>query len=148
MSFASNQADRIHNRIRSLTYSADTPELACRALDIDVINVYMPDTTYGQSVISNRCKTIFVDQEIEYGFRSFVIFHELGHCMMHLNESTPFMRSSMVGGWIPRIEREANEFSLRYLLDGLEPDTIRAMSKSQIVDYLGVPQSYTRFVVY
>ncbi|WP_125703769.1 ImmA/IrrE family metallo-endopeptidase [Lacticaseibacillus daqingensis] len=149
MSYATDRADATYRRVqRSRIWESAEPADACRALDIDVVPHELPDGMYGQSIMSNRCATIFLADAIDDPFRQYVLSHELGHCVMHPTESTPFMRRSMHGGFIPTIEREANEFAFRYLLKQLDHETLLRMSRTDILDYFGVPQEYERFIIY
>lgn len=147
MSYATDKADAIYRRVSKQTNFAYDPVCAARVLDIAITSVMMPDGMFGQSIISNRCASIFISNAIEDGFRRYVLCHELGHCVMHRSESTPFMRSQMHGGFVPTIEREANEFAFRYLFKQLDPDELSLMSRPDILNYFGVPQDYERFIV-
>jgi Zn-dependent peptidase ImmA (M78 family) len=147
MSWATDKADTLYRRVLKSTNFAYDPRRACDELDIDVVLAPMPDGMYGQSIISNRNATIFLNDAISDAFRKYVLCHELGHCVMHRSESTPFMRSQMHGGFVPTIEREANEFALRYLLKQLDPEELEHMSRQDILGYFGVPQDYERFII-
>ncbi len=147
MSWATDQADALYKRVLKSTNCAYSLERACHELDIDIVSMPMPAGMYGQSIISNRNATIFISDQIHDAFRKYVIAHELGHCWMHKKESTPFMRESMHGGFVPQIEREANQFAFRYLLKQLDPDELLQMSKFDILKYFGVPEEYERFIV-
>ena len=148
MSYATDRADQLYRQVSRQTNFAYDPMRACKARDIAVTSVYMPHGMFGQSIISNRCASIFINQGIASdAFRRYVLSHELGHCIMHRGESTPFMRETMNGGFIPTIEREANEFAFRYLFKQLDDDDLYRMSLSDITEYFGVPEEYQRFII-
>ncbi|EKQ29556.1 hypothetical protein LCALPC37_1250 [Lacticaseibacillus paracasei] len=52
----------------------------------------------------------------------------------------------MIGGWIPRIEREANQFAVRYMVDILKAQDIEITTTYGILQYFNLPESFDRFV--
>ncbi len=70
--------------------------------------------------------------------------HELGHALLHKGVNTPFLRNVTTGTFIPRIEKEANQFAFKLLLNNFAND--EAMTKYQIPDTLSLPDEMERFI--
>lgn len=143
---ATEFADQTFKYTANVTGHPNDPYSVCCAYDFDVKHIFMPDSTLGLSVRSNRCATIFLNNSLDDVHELLVLFHEIGHCRMHKDESTPFMRSIMLGGWIPQIEREANEFAVRYMVDILRDQDIELPTSYAVLQYFGLPESFARFV--
>lgn len=147
MSYASDVADQTFKRTADVAIDSTDPFSICKTYDYGVKRVTMPNSTMGLSVRTNRCATIFLSDNLTDSQKLLVLLHEVGHCRMHKNDSTPFMRSMMVGGWIPRIEREANEFAVRYMVDILKAQDIEITTTYGILQYFDLPESFNRFVL-
>lgn len=146
MSYATDAADELFKKMSRALFNPFNPYQICDYFDYSVLHRYMPEKILGQTIQSNRIATIFLNQGLNENTENTVLFHEIGHCRMHKDENTPFMQSMMYGGWIPQIEREANEFAVRYLIKQLEIDEYNPLTIPDIVQQLGLPESFGRFV--
>lgn len=146
MSYATDAADRLFKKMSRAIANPFNPFRICDYFDYTVLYRYMPESTLGQAIQSNREATIFLNHGLNEPTEQIVLFHELGHCRMHKDENTPFMRSMMIGGWIPQIEREANEFAVRYMMKQLEIDIYNPLTVPDVLQQLGLPDSFSRFI--
>lgn len=106
----------------------------------------LDDDTWGFTTSHCRVRTININNKLTYESQLFVIAHELGHCLLHKGFSTPFMRNAMAGSYIPKIEKEANQFAFKLLTSTLDISELQYMNKYNILDYLGLPYEMERFI--
>jgi Zn-dependent peptidase ImmA (M78 family) len=125
-------------------FGTSNPVELCKQCDYAIVPASLPEGTLGQTVRSNRCATIFVDIKLPSTTQLFVIAHELGHCRLHKDYDTPFMREHMNGGYIPEIEREANEFAFKLLLSELDDGD--QYNKYDMPNYFGLPDYMARYI--
>ena len=75
--------------------------------------------------------------------RDFVIAHELGHAVLHVEEATTFFNPLLNKG---KLENEANYFAVRLLHRDLEiEDGIE--TKSQLAIRLGIKEDYIKYII-
>lgn len=111
--------------------------------DYELRYVEMPEDTWGCMVRSNRCCTIFVSITLPEHIQKFVVAHELGHSRLHKGHSTPFYRN-VASASISKKEKQANVFALNLLTRDIEG--IEHMTNYEILDYLGLPYDFERFL--
>lgn len=122
-----------HNPIRL------AKQIGCKILYSD-----LDSDTWGFTVNNNRCNTIVVNQYLNPEIRNFTIAHELGHVRLHKGISTPFLRKVVRGSFIPKIEKEANEFAFKVLCKDI--DDLNNLTKYEILDHLGLSYEMERFL--
>ena len=96
------------------------------------------ENTLGYFSNYKRIKIIYINQDLTELEQQFVCAHELGHCILHPEVNTPFLKKNTLFS-ISKIEREANEFAIELLL----PDSLlydhQDISLSQIAVICGIP---------
>ena len=99
---------------------------------------------YGFYTKLYRKKLIFINNNLSQARRVFTCAHELGHAILHPNESTPKLsRQSLTSSL--KIEREANEFATHFLIDGSHQEYY-IDTKQGILNYYGLPEEMERFI--
>lgn len=116
----------------------------CEFLDIDIMNVYLGDETYGMSQVNKRVKMIHINTLTPKNLREFVIAHELGHILMHPDFNTPFLKVGTIGV-VNKIEREANEFATALLLKKLDLDDYDSLTVQQTNAICSIPKEMTYY---
>lgn len=111
---------------------------------IDILVTPLDSETCGLTVRNNRFSTIILNECIEENLRDYTLCHELGHCILHRQASTPFMRSVSTSSTIMRMEAEAHRFAFKLL--NRQYTELSHMSKESIVEYFGLPYHFIRFM--
>lgn len=62
-----------------------------------------------------RTKQIHINRNIPYHLQKFTAAHELGHAILHPNESTPFLKNCTLQV-VDKLEIEANKFAVELLI--------------------------------
>lgn len=113
-------------------------ELSIHVLEHDL------DEIYGYYGKIHNSRFIVLNQRLNENFKRFTCAHELGHALLHPDELTPKLtRKTMVSNL--KIEREANEFATKLLIDGSHKD-YNIRSKYQLLDFYGIPHEMERFI--
>ena len=102
------------------------------------------DEIYGYYGKIHDSRFIVLNYTLKDEFKKFTCAHELGHALLHPYELTPklsriTMRSNL------KIEREANEFATKLLIDGSHEE-YNIRSKFQLLDYYGIPHEMERYI--
>lgn len=111
---------------------------------IDILTVPLDDLTCGLTVRNNRYSTIILNETIAENLQEYTLCHELGHCVLHKQASTPFMRSVSVSSSIMRMEAEAHRFAFELL--NRQYAELSLMSQEAIAEYFGLPHHFVRFM--
>lgn len=109
-----------------------------------ILHTELDDEMLGFTVSNNRCNTIVIHNNLEEHIQDFVILHELGHALLHKGISTPFFKRIKGNNYIPKIEREANEFAFAILCMDIE--NVDSMTSYEKLDFLGLPYDLERFI--
>ena len=112
--------------------------------DISILYIDLDIESYGMTICSNRCKTIIINSRIPDRLQEFTIAHELGHCFLHNELSTPFMRRSCAYSTISKLEAEAHQFAF-ILLSKVHPEMC-LMNKYTVIEYFCLPAFMERFM--
>ncbi|MFC6464988.1 ImmA/IrrE family metallo-endopeptidase [Marinilactibacillus sp. GCM10026970] len=92
----------------------------------------------------SRIKFIHINNSLQKNIENFVCAHELGHALIHPNENTPQLsKATLKSEWT--VEREANEFATKLLIDGSHEE-YEIRGKYDILDYYGLPYEMERFI--
>ena len=71
-------------------------------------------TIRGFFVQKNKIKQIFINYNLPYHVRKFVLSHEIGHSIMHPNDNTMFLQNTFFSTEKPEIE--ANKFAIELVM--------------------------------
>ena len=136
----------IHDEIKKLYKKFDTynPYEIAKMKDIDILTIDLDIESYGMTVSNSRCRTIIINGNIHPKLQEFTVAHELGHCVLHRELSTPFMRRTCAYSTISKLEAEAHRFAFT-LLSKQYPG-MRSMNKYQVIDLFNLPQFMERFM--
>lgn len=99
---------------------------------------------YGYYSKLSRIQIIHINNRLSDDYKLATCAHELGHSICHPNENTPFLSKTTIVSEL-KIEKEANYFATKLIIDGTHND-IGLISKFDILDYYGLPESFERFV--
>lgn len=123
--------------------NSSDPFKIAEELDIHILGHEL-DEIYGYYCKIHDSKFIVLNKDLSTNDRVFTCAHELGHALLHPDAHTPMLtRKSMTSNL--KIEREANEFATRLLIDGSDKE-FHIVSKYKLLDFYGIPHEMERFV--
>lgn len=136
----------INKKIKQLhnTYNTYDVTKIANKLNIDILYTELDIECFGITVSNNRCKTIIINNNIHPNLQEFTLAHELGHCVLHNQLSTPFMRKTCSFAAISKLEAEAHRFAFAILSKRYEE--ILEMTPNQVTDYFQLPGYMTAFM--
>ena len=107
-------------------------------LDISIeYQNFKAKTLDSRLIIHNSQGFIFIRNDLDYSYENFLIAHELGHYILHYDENISFHFLRRV--YKTRLEREANEFAYRLLLN----DELNNIKEIENIEFLvkekGIP---------
>ena len=111
-------------------------------LNIEVIETDLGSKTLGMYRTIKRNKFIFLNNNLGYIEKKFILAHELGHAVLHSSINCFFLENNSF--FVKnKIEREANEFSAELLIDDIELKELLCSSytTAQIAALMEVPES-------
>lgn len=111
-------------------------------LNIEVIETDLGSKTLGMYRTIKRNKFIFLNNNLGYIEKKFILAHELGHAVLHSSVNCFFLENNSF--FVKnKIEREANEFSAELLIDDIELKDLLCSSytTAQIAALMEVPES-------
>lgn len=111
-------------------------------LNIEVIETDLGSKTLGMYRTIKRNKFIFLNNNLGYIEKKFILAHELGHAVLHSSINCFFLENNSF--FVKnKIEREANEFSAELLIDDVELKDLLCSSytTAQIAALMEVPES-------
>ncbi|NQE01814.1 ImmA/IrrE family metallo-endopeptidase [Enterococcus gallinarum] len=132
---------KIYDLVR--THETRNPFRIARELGVIVLFENLGDI-YGYYSKHKRIKFIHINENLTEDDKLVTCAHELAHSICHPNENTPFLSKSTIVSEL-KIEKEANYFATRLIVDGTHND-IELISKFEILDYYGLPESFERFL--
>lgn len=132
--------DRVYKRVGSYD-----PVKIAKAYDFTVLDTYLDCNTLGTRVTSNRMTTIILNIEMPEWERPRVLLHEIKHCLVDQESSTPFMRRNQLDNSISKIEAEAYYFAVQALIRDYS-DEFEGMTKYQIAAALGLDDNWAQFI--
>lgn len=92
----------------------------------------------------SRIKFIHINNRLSKNIENFVCAHELGHALLHPKQNTPQLsKITLKSEWI--VEREANEFATKLLIDGSHEE-YELTSIFEVLNYYGLPYQMERFL--
>lgn len=114
---------------------------------IDFLNIEIIETDLGSKALGmyrtiKRNKFIFLNNNLDYIEKKFILAHELGHAVLHSSVNCFFLENNSF--FVKnKIEREANEFSAELLIDDVELKDLLCSSytTAQIAALMEVPES-------
>ncbi len=111
-------------------------------LNIEIIETDLGIKTLGMYRTIKRNKFIFLNNNLDYIEKKFILAHELGHAVLHSSVNCFFLENNSF--FVKnKIEREANEFSAELLIDDVELKDLLCSSytTAQIAALIEVPES-------
>lgn len=111
-------------------------------LNIEVIETDLGSKTLGMYRTIKRNKFIFLNNNLDYIEKKFILAHELGHAFLHSSINCFFLENNSF--FVKnKIEREANEFSAELLIDDVELKDLlcNSYTTAQIAALMEVPES-------
>lgn len=111
-------------------------------LNIEIIETDLGIKTLGMYRTIKRNKFIFLNNNLDYIEKKFILAHELGHAVLHSSVNCFFLENNSF--FVKnKIEREANEFSAELLIDDIELKDLLCSSytTAQIAALMEVPES-------
>lgn len=111
-------------------------------LNIEIIETDLGIKTLGMYRTIKRNKFIFLNNNLDYIEKKFILAHELGHAVLHSSVNCFFLENNSF--FVKnKIEREANEFSAELLIDDVELKDLLCSSytTAQIAALMEVPES-------
>lgn len=109
-----------------------------------ILNIEPLGNIFGYYNTVNRIQFIHINEELDERMRHFTCAHELGHALLHRTANTPKLSAITIVSEL-KIEKEANEFATKLLIDGSH-DFYDFNSKFEILDYYGIPHEMERFI--
>lgn len=136
--------DWIDKEIKNIVerYKSTDPEEILKGKDIDIIPFEL-GSCWAYKITDRRCTVILINQNLQQGYRRFILAHELGHVVLHKTENTTFYLKNNIGN-VPKIEREANEFATKLLL--LDYKTKEDDTTYSVLRENGIPYENERFL--
>ena len=111
-------------------------------LNIEVIETDLESKTLGMYRTIKRNKFIFLNNNLDYIEKKFILAHELGHAVLHSSVNCFFLENNSF--FVKnKIEKEANQFSAELLIDDVELKNLLCSSytTAQIAALMEVPES-------
>lgn len=136
-----------HARVKHLIqkYGTHNPEKLATELGITVIKKSFRCTMGFFKKTLGR-KFIIVNSNLDETTQQIVIAHELGHALLHSNNSTVYIHEYTL---FPRgrVEIEANKFAAELLIDEKEIDNqlLKDMTVDQLACYYEVPRQLVEY---
>lgn len=130
----------INGKIEALFYEFETSNVKEIADHLDVSIQYQDfkaKTLDSRLMIVDSKGYIFVRNDLDCAYENFLIAHELGHYVLHFDKDISFNFLRRV--YKTRLEREANEFAIRLLMQD-ELHNIKELENIEfIVKEKGIP---------
>ena len=130
----------INSKIEALFYEFKTSNVKEIADHLDVSIQYQDfkaKTLDSRLMIVDSKGYIFVRNDLDCAYENFLIAHELGHYVLHFDKDISFNFLRRV--YKTRLEREANEFAIRLLMQD-ELHNIKELENIEfIVKEKGIP---------
>lgn len=79
---------------------------------------------------------IFIRDDLSCNFEKFILAHELGHAIMHVDFTTAAFNNLINEG---KLEKQANYFAFKLLDINIEKDNFEQLTIDQISNYLEIP---------
>ena len=111
-------------------------------LNIEVIETDLGSKTLGMYRTIKRNKFIFLNNNLDYIEKKFILAHELGHAVLHSSVNCFFLENNSF--FVKnKIEKEANQFSAELLIDDVELKDLLCSSytTAQIAAIMEVPEN-------
>lgn len=135
----------INKVIGDLKYKFNTtdPFKLVDCLDITLIDTPLGEV-WGMYKYIKRNKTIFLNSELSYHEKRFVLAHEIGHAILH-TKSSCFFSNSFNNNL--KKEYQANMFAANLLIDIDDADTfyLKEFSIDQLASYYNVTTDLIKF---
>ena len=79
---------------------------------------------------------IFIRNDLSYNFEKFILAHELGHAIMHIDFQTAAFNNLINEG---KLEKQANYFAFKLLNINIDKNDFEQLTVEQISNYLEIP---------
>lgn len=95
-------------------YKTNSPYEIAKALGIEIHKCELGQI-HGYYYKAYRIKQIYLNCNLESHQEKFVLYHELGHALIHPNANTPFLKANTYLS-VDKMEIEANAFAMHGLI--------------------------------
>lgn len=118
-------------------------EIVIIKLSCDNILLQGNEAIYSRSYLDKEC--VFIRENFDLHYERFILAHELSHALLHTDINTAAFNNRLIN--IDKIEKQANYFAIRLLIDEGDMDYVylAGMSIEQISSYLGVPKDFIKY---
>lgn len=116
-------------------YKTTSPYELAKALGIEIHRCELGQI-HGYYYKAYRVKQIFLNCNLDKHQEKFVLYHELGHSMMHPNANTPFLRANTYLS-VDKMEIEANMFAMYHLISDADLIEYQEYSLEQLSRMFG-----------
>lgn len=125
------------------TFQTRDPFQLAKEIGVKVVEEDLGDI-YGYYSRSRRIQFIHINDRFEEPQRRITCAHELGHCVLHPSENTPFLSKTTIVSEL-KIEKEANYFATNLLVNP-DDDGIEYLNDYQKLEYYGLPEEFERYL--
>lgn len=109
------------------------------AADMGIKIIYEPlGMINGYFTTMCRQKQIHINSELDERRMLFTMAHELGHAVLHPNENTPFLKSTLLS--VNKLEKEANLFAVKLMISNEDLDMFKENTTQQLACIYGLPE--------
>ena len=112
--------------------------------NIQTIDIDLGSSTLGMYKYIKRNKFIFLNTNLDYQQRKFVLAHELGHAILHSNLNCFFLEKKTLH-LKNKFEIEANKFAVELLVDDKDLEELEGYTINQAAAILGVPADLLKY---
>lgn len=133
--------EKIEKLVR--TFQTRDPFQLAKEIGVVVIEEALGDI-YGYYSRNRRIQFIHINDRFDGAQRLITCAHELGHCVLHPDENTPFLSNATIVSEL-KIEKEANYFATNLLVNP-DDDGIEYLNDYQKLMYYGLPEEFERFL--
>jgi len=124
------------------TYQTRDPYRLAAFLGIEVIEEELGEI-FGYYNRARRIQFIHINSKCDDNQKRITCAHELGHCILHKNENTPFLSKVTIVSEM-KIEKEANYFATNLLVDPYA-EGVEYLNNYQKLEYYGLSEEFERY---
>ncbi|WP_086348498.1 ImmA/IrrE family metallo-endopeptidase [Candidatus Enterococcus clewellii] len=124
-------------------YETRDPFKLAKEKNVIVIEKDLGDI-YGFYTRLRNVKVIYINSKLSWQDKILACAHELGHSVLHPAANTPHLSAASITSEL-KIEKEANYFATRLIVDGSHDDH-GINNTYSILNYYGLPIEFERFL--
>lgn len=116
-------------------YKINSPYELAKALGIEIHKCELGQI-HGYYYKAYRVKQIYLNCNLNRYQEKFVLYHELGHSILHPNANTPFLKANTYLS-VDKMELEANMFAMYHLISDADLNECQEYSMEQLSRLFG-----------